>query len=153
MRLREWKYINNPTATSAASTSSNTGFKKRFEKLIKYHSDNLPVDVDYLMVGLLTKDRLEFAEHYDDGQVVVYKISINPTSEDWQVKIFVSERLDEDLSGTGWPELLKTLRPYIVVPETKELEYKNLLTEWVAMNNKTSSVGYKKDLKSLLSII
>lgn len=149
MELREWKYMNTP-ATTSASTSSNTGFKKRLEKLIKYHGNNLPIDVDYLMVGLLTKDKLEFAEQYDDGQVVEYKISIDPTSEDWQVRIFVNRQLDEELKGTGWPELLKTLRPYIVVPETRELEYKNLLTEWVAMNNKTSSTGYKKRFEKLI---
>jgi len=155
MELREWQYINKPAASSntasVVSTSSNTGFKKRLAKLIRYHGDNLPVDVDYLFVGLLTKDRLGFAEQYDDGQVVEYKISIDPASEDWQVRIFVNRQLDEELKGTGWPELLKTLRPYIVVPETRELEYKNLLTEWVAMNNKTPSTGgYKKRFEKLI---
>ena len=152
MELIEWQYINNP-ATTSASTSSNTGFKKRLEKLIKYHGNNLPIDVDYLMVGLLTKDKLEFTEQYDDGHVEECKISIDPASEDWQVRIFVNRQLDEELKGTGWPELLKTLRPYIVVPETRELEYKNLLTEWVAMNNKTSSTsssGYKKRFEKLI---
>ena len=154
MELREWQYINKPTTnTASASTSSNTGFKKRLERLIKYHGNNLPVDVDYLMVGLLTKDKLEFAEQYDDGHVEEYKISIDPSTESWKVEIFINRQPDENFSGTGWPELLKSLRPCIVVPETRELEYKNLLTEWVAMNNKTSftsSSGYKKRFEKLI---
>ena len=150
MELREWQYMNKPAA-STTNNSSTTGFKKRFEKLIKYHSSNLPIDVDYARIDLLAKDRLEFTGQYDDGKEVEYKISIDPTSEAWQVKIFVNKQLDEELKGTGWPELLKALRPYIVVPKTIEPEYKNLLTEWVAMNNKTSSTGYKNRFEKLIN--
>ena len=150
MELREWQYINKPAA-STTNNSSTASFKKRFEKLIKYHSSNLPIDVDYARIDLLAKDRIEFTEQYDDGKEVEYKISIDPASEAWQVKIFINRQLDEELKGTGWPELLKALRSYIVVPETREPEYKSLLTEWVAMNNKPSSTGYKNRFEKLIN--
>lgn len=156
MELREWKYINNSStnavSTSApASTSSNTGFKKRFERLIKYHGRHPAAAVEYILVGLLTKDKLEFAEHYDDGQVVEYKISIDPTTEAWEVKRFVNNQLHDDLSGTHWISLLKTLSPYLTIPVLSTPEYRDILHEWVVMNNKTSSSsGYKKRFEKLI---
>lgn len=155
MELREWQYINKPAGNSTtASTSSNTGnksFKKRFDKIIKYYGDHLPAEVDYVLVNLLTKDKLEFAEHYDDGQVVEYKISIYPATEGWQLKIFVNEQLTDNIGGLGWAKLLNTLGAYIELPQMGDPEYRSLLVEWVTMNNKTSSSsGYKKRFEKLI---
>ena len=152
MELREWQYINKPAANtaSAASTSSNTGFKKRLDKLIKYHGRHPAAEVEYILVGLLTKDKLEFAEHYDDGQVVEYKISIDPTTEAWEVKIFVNNQLNDTLSGKNWIGLLRTLNPYLTIPVLSTPEYRDILHEWVVMNNKTSSFGYKKRFEKLI---
>jgi hypothetical protein len=153
MELREWQYINKPAGnsnTASASASSNTGFKKRLDKLIKYHGRHPAAEVEYILVGLLTKDKLEFAEHYDDGQVVEYKISIDPTTEDWEVKIFVNNQLNDTLSGTYWISLLKTLSPYLTIPVVSTPEYRDILHEWVVMNNKNSSSGYKKRFEKLI---
>lgn len=154
MELREWQYINKPTANSASSASSSAGnksFKKRFDKLIQYYGQHLPAEVDYVIVNLLTKDTLDFTENYNDGDKVRYNIFIDPATEAWKIKYSVNGQLTDDLSGTGWPELLKILRTgYIEVPATTTPEYNNLLTEWVVMNNKTSSAGYKKRFEKLI---
>ncbi len=164
MRLREWKYMNTPNSnTTSASTSSgasassagNKSFKKRFDKLIQYYGQHLPAEVDYVMVNLLTNDTLDFTENFDDGDKARFNISINLTTEAWTLKYYVNGGFVDSISDTGWPELLKTLNAgYITeLPHAGTPEYNNLLTEWVAMNNKassTSSSGYKKRFEKLI---
>lgn len=155
MELREWQYINKPAAgsstTSTASTSSS--FKKRFDKIINYYDRHLPAEVDYLMVNILTNDTLDFTENFSDGDKARFNISINPATEAWTLKYYVNGSLVDSLSDTGWTKLLKTLYVGYIdeLPHAGTPEYKNLLTEWVAMNNKaSSSTGYKKRFEKLI---
>lgn len=158
MELREWQYINKPASNSTtASTSSNTGnksFKKRFDKIIKYYGDHLPAEVDYVLVNLLTNGSLNFTENYDNGDKVQYDIFIDDfDTEDWGIKIKVNGQLTDKYFGKGWAKLLNTLGAYIELPQIGDPEYKNLLVEWVAMNNKTNSTtssGYKKRFEKLI---
>lgn len=155
MELREWQYINKPASNSTtASTSSNTGnksFKKRFDKIIKYYGDHLPAEVDYIIVNLLTHGSLNFTENYDNGDKVQYDIFIDDfDTEDWGIKIKVNGQPTEKYFDKGWAKLLNTLGAYIELPQMGDPEYKNLLTEWVAMNNKASSSGYKKRFEKLI---
>lgn len=155
MELREWQYINKPAGNSTtASTSSNTGnksFKKRFDKIIKYYGDHLPAEVDYVLVNLLTNGSLNFTENYDNGDKVQYDIFIDDfDTEDWGIKIKVNGQPTEKYFDKGWAKLLNTLGAYIELPQMGDPEYKSLLTEWVAMNNKASSSGYKKRFEKLI---
>jgi hypothetical protein len=157
MELREWQYINKPAGNSTtASTSSNTGnksFKKRFDKIIKYYGDHLPAEVDYVIVNLLTNGSLNFTENYDNGDKVQYDIFIDDfDTEDWGIKIKVNGQPTEKYFDKGWAKLLNTLGAYIELPQMGDPEYKNLLIEWVVMNNKTSSSsgGYKKRFEKLI---
>ena len=150
MELREWQYINKPVGNTATS-SNNKSFKKRFDKLIKYYGQHLPAEVDYLLINLLTKDTLDFTENYDDGDKVRFNIFIDPITEAWDLKTFVNGQPTDNFSDKGWPELLKILRAgYIEVPATTTLEYKELLTEWVAMKNTKTSSSYKKRFEKLI---
>ncbi len=163
MRLNEWQYMNKPAAnsntTSAASNSSGTSssagnksFKKRFDKLIQYYGQHLPAEVDYIMVNLLTKDTLDFTEYFNDGARAQFNITINPATEAWTLKYYVNGSLVDSISDTSWPELLKTLYVGYIdeLPHAGTPEYNNLLTEWVVMNNKTSSTSYKKRFEKLI---
>ena len=75
----------------------------------------------------------------------------------------MNDKIKDDLSGTGWPELLKILRPYITVPVTTTSEYKDLLTEWLDSSGQkvnpasvvptkasSTSSGYKKRFEKLI---
>jgi len=155
MELREWQYINKPAAnsnTASAASTSSTSFKKRFDKIIKYYGDHLPAEVDYVLVNLLTNGSLNFTENYDNGDKVQYDIFIDDfDTEDWGIKIKVNGQPTEKYFDKGWAKLLNTLGAYIELPQMGDPEYKNLLTEWVVMNNKTSSSsGYKKRFEKLI---
>jgi hypothetical protein len=123
------------------TTSSNTSFKKRLDKLIKYYGQHLPDEVDYIIINLLANNKLVFRESLDDGTKVEYRISIDPTSEVWNIKILVDEQLHDDLQGTGWTKLLKTIKPYIEIPDVGTSEYKDLLVEWIDTNGNKINLG------------
>ena len=125
-----------PAVSTSPSNSSSGSFKKRFNKLINYYGKHLPKEIDHVSVTLLTNDTLAFVEYYNDNTKVGFEIYIGPTTEAWRLKVSVDGNLNEDYSGMGWPELLKTLRVYITVPATTTLEYKELLTEWVDKGGK-----------------
>lgn len=123
------------TNKTSMGITSSAGFKKRFEKLLEYATKHRFSKINKVEVTKLTEDTLEFAEHYDGGAIVDYKIYIGASTEAWHVEIFTTiinakdrEKV-EDIVGTGWVELLKALRIYIMVPVVGTPEYKNLLQE------------------------
>lgn len=143
-KLIEWKdskgnkvSTGSTTASSSTNTGSTASFKKRLDNLIQYYGQHLSSGVGYVTVNLLTRDALDFTEHYNDGSVVRYNIFIDTLAEEWRepwrLRIYkstsMSYQLTDDLRGTGWTELLKVLRSYITVPVLNTPEYKNLLTE------------------------
>lgn len=143
MRLKEFidkngNKVNLPKTGGAPKSSSGTssgGFKKRFEKLIDYATKHRYSKITKVEVTKLTEDSLEFAEYYDGGAIVDYKIYIGPATEAWHVEAYTTiinakdrEKVD-DIVGTGWPELLKSLRPYITIPVATTPEYKDLIFE------------------------
>ena len=161
MRLKEWLdangnkiNLNNTVSTPTPTFKRIPGFKKRFEKLMGYAIKHKYSKINKVEVTTLTEDSLEFEEHYDGGAIVEYKIYIGPTTEAWHIEAFTTlpgaqarEKVD-DIVGTGWEELLKSFRPYIVIPAVADPEYKKLLTEWVdtqgnkvSFNNTSSSAS------------
>ena len=149
MKLNEWKDKNgnqsnlpkSPVASKPVSkTSTSTGFKKRFNKLIHYYGQHLPNEIDHISVTLLTNDSLAFVEYYSDNTKVGFDIYIGPQTEAWRLKVSVDGNLNDDLAGQGWPELLKTLRHFISVPVVSTPEYKDILTEWVDKDGNKSNL-------------
>lgn len=140
MRLKEFidkngNQVKISKTTSTVSKTSSEGFKKRFEKLLDYATKHRYSKINKVEVTKLTEDSLEFEEHYDGGAIVDYKIYIGPATEAWHIEAFTTilnakdrEKVD-DVVGTGWVELLKTLRNYMMVPVTTTPEYKDLVFE------------------------
>lgn len=160
MKLNEWK-----DSTGQKVSASNSGiaikfagsFKNRFSKLIKYHEQHLPVGCDHTKVNKLSDDTLEFTDYYDDSDftIIEHKIYIGSATEAWRLQVDTRPGTKDDLSGMGWPELLRNLRVYITVPVTTTPDYKNLLTEWldsqgkkVGLNNSSAPVSNKTSSKS-----
>ena len=160
--LLEWvdskgKKVGHSTSTTPATTSNtstNKSFKKRLDRLVTYYGQHLPAEVDYITVNLLTPGSLNFTEHCNDGDKLNYDIFLDDfATVEWRIKYSVNGKLVDDLSGTGWPELLNTLGAgYIEVPAMGTPEYNDLLTEWLdTKGNKINLNNSQTKTKSTVS--
>ena len=150
MKLNEWKDSNGNKITSGpvvsnqtSSGSSNTGYKKRFEKLLDYHIKHRSKTVDEFKVIFVSEDSFHYREHHTSPkdatiEVVAY---IGELTEAWRLQIFGDGNKLDDLSGTDWVNLIKELRAYLNLPTTGTPEYKNLLTEWLDKTGKKVSLN------------
>ena len=159
MKLNEWKDSkgNKVTTSPAQSTATSSGsFKKRFEKLLDYASKHKGPAVHKTEIKSLSDDGFFYTEEKRGGYSF-YDVDINvyigTLTEAWRLRVYIDNRLDADLSGQGWTNLLKELRQYITVPVVSTPEYKDLLTEWldatgkkVNLNN-SSAAGSSKTNK------
>lgn len=166
MELREWQYMNKPAGNVVSNSSSV--FRSRLKKLAGYayrYKNSKVTSVDILK---LTDNEIKFAEFFESEATAEFEISITPTTEDWNLKIYTNNSYEGrkqilDASGTGWVELLKELRYYITIPTTGTPDYKDLLiesllNEWTLMSPpaqqaqavKASSSGYKKRFEKLI---
>ena len=128
-----------PAVSTSTSKTSSGSFKKKFEKLLNYAQAHKNASVSTTTVNSISDNEFSYSEKirggysYYDREIQVY---IGSQTEAWRLKIYIDNKIDEDLAGQGWPELLKTLRYYITVPVTTTPEYKELLTEWVDRGGK-----------------
>ncbi len=147
MKLNEWHYINNTTPSTKAPSKY---FVNRFEKLMDYYAQHLPASVKALDAvsiesdPILQEDTLWFRELHYSGDKIDYRIKMDTETSHWTIRFCTNENPYRTLfTGDGWPEFLKAMRQLITVPVTGTPEYKNLLTEWVAMkgNQNTASTS------------
>ena len=145
--LKEWldskgNRINTGSSTGQVAKTSG-GFKERFKKLLDYASKHKGPAVHKTTIKSLSDDGFFYTEERRGGYSF-YDVDINvyigELTEAWRLRVYIDNKPEADLSGTGWPELLKQLRAYITVPVPTTPEYKDLLTEWVdAKGNKVST--------------
>ena len=148
MELREWQYINKPTAntTSAASTSS-TGYKKRFEKLIKYHIDHASSELESITKKIIRDYSFLLGEHYNTGKnefdrsIIVAVDKITGASI---LTIFIDGKEVYHNDYKSYEEVLEILTgSYMYLPDQGTSEWDGLLTEslteWQLMNPPTNN--------------
>ena len=63
MKLQEWKPMSKP----AGNTSSSGSYKKRFEKLIKYHIDHASSELESITKKDIKDYSFHLGEHYNTG--------------------------------------------------------------------------------------
>ena len=141
MRLKEFidksgNQVKIPKTVSKTSTgnTSSGGFKKRFEKLLNYAKNHKAPEVLKASIKSISEDGFFYTEEkrkvhsggfsFYDTDIQVY---IGPQTEAWRLRVYEDNTLEEDISGMGWPELLKNLRSFITVPTTGTPEYKDLI--------------------------
>ena len=66
MKLQEWKSMNSKPTTS--STSASGSYKKRFEKLIKYHIDHASSELESVTTKDIKPYGFHLGEHYNTGK-------------------------------------------------------------------------------------
>ena len=161
MELREWQYMNTPTAssntTSAASTSS-TGYKKRFEKLIKYHIDHASSELESITRKDISDRYFRLSEHYNDGSKEFDRsiiVAVDKSTEEFEIHIFIDHEEVESIQRKGYENFVAAIEPYMFLPDSGTQEYDDLLVEWVAMknNSNTSPASFKNRLKKLYDYV
>lgn len=129
-RLWEWKQMNK---TNNSSTSSSTGYKNRFKKLIDYAQAHTAPVVTKTEVVKLDNYSFEYKEYFetDDGVKWVSSIEANTSRFDdkWSIRYKTDEILRATKSGEGYEDLIRALGFYMNTPNYGTPEYDNLLVE------------------------
>lgn len=125
------KKVNLPRASTKKTVTTKGSYWKRFEKLLEYAIAHKASNVGFISLKDITDTYLEFIEYYSRGNVdhTVYRITIDPATEEWNIKVDCSNGTKDNDSGTGWANLLKQLRYYITIPVVGTPEYKDLMFE------------------------
>lgn len=118
-------------------------FNKRFFKVVEYFRQNLQPNVKLISVNKITESVLEFKEHYNNGDLVKYTITIfagEPIM--WTLKIAKNENTPDMYQGKEWENLLKVLKAFLPLPAKDTQEYTDMLTEWLdKQGNKVTTTG------------
>ena len=129
-RLWEWKQMNK---TNNSSTTSSTGYKNRFKKLIDYAQAHTAPVVTKTEVVKLDNYSFEYKEYFetDDGVKWVSSIEANTSRFDdkWSIRYKTDEILRATKSGEGYEDLIRALGFYMNTPNYGTPEYDNLLVE------------------------
>lgn len=135
MELREWQYMNKPANNSES-------YKKRFEKLIKYHIDHASSELESVTRKDISDRYFRLSEHYNDGSkefdrgIIVY---VDKGTEEFEIHIFIDHAEVESIQRKGYENFVAAIEPYMFLPDAGTQEYDDLLVEWVAMKNSNTS--------------
>jgi hypothetical protein len=141
MELREWQYINKP-AGSTINNSSSSGYKKRFEKLIKYHIDHASSELESITTKDIKPYGFHLGEHYNTGSSEFDRtiiVSVNKYTDEFYLSIFVDGKVVYQNDYEGYEKVLEILTgSYMFLPDEGTQDYNELLTEalneWQLMN-------------------
>ena len=150
MELREFKYMNPPASKAG-------GYKKRFEKLIKYHIDHASSELERIIRKDIKDESFHLGEHYNDGKEEFDRdivVSYDKNSDTFFLRIFIDGKQVDDILRKGYENFVKAAEPYMYLPDGGTQEYDELLTEALteAVKNipeKLYHATYKPFLKSI----
>ena len=151
MELREWQYMNPPQVAGASgqvTSGSSSGYKKRFEKLIKYHIDHASSELESITRKDIGNGYFRLSEHWyhaarPDGYDRDITVHYNQSTDTFSISIYIDHNEVEDTKEIGYENFLKFLKNYMWLPKIGSAEYNDLLTEalteWVAMKSNNNS--------------
>jgi hypothetical protein len=146
MELREWQYMNKP-AGSTTNNSSSSGYKKRFEKLIKYHIDHASSELESVTTKDIKPYGFHLGEHYNTGSSEFDRtiiVSVNKYTDEFYLSIFVDGKVVYQNDYEGYEKVLEILTgSYMFLPDEGTQDYDDLLSEslneWKYANPPASS--------------
>ncbi len=149
MNLNEWKdsngnKINTPKATATSSASTTTSFKKRFEKLIKYHIDHASSELESITRKDIFNYSFRLSEHYDNGHHEFDRdiiVSVDKNTDEFFISIFIDHKEVDSIQRIGYENFVKAIEPYMFLPDARTPEYNDLLVEWVDKTGKKVSLN------------
>lgn len=125
MELREWRYVNPPAGNSSS-------YKKRFEKLIKYHIDHASSELESITKKDIKDDGFRLSEHYNNGHHEFDRdiiVSIDKNTDEFFISVFVDHKEVGSSQRKGYENFVKAIEPYMFLPDNGTQEYDDLLTE------------------------
>lgn len=141
MELREWKYIIKPTG-STTNNSSSAGYKKRFERLIKYHLDHASSELESVTRKDISDWHFRLGEHYNIGSqefdrdiIVVF----DKATSTFSLAVFVDDKQVAKMQCEEYEVLVELLDGdymYLARKGTKDFDtlISESLNEWQLMN-------------------
>jgi len=135
MELREWQYMSKPASNSGS-------YKKRFEKLIKYHIDHASSELESITRKDISDRYFRLSEHYNDGSKEFDRsiiVAVDTSTEEFEIHIFIDHEEVESIQRKGYENFVAAIEPYMFLPDSGTQEYDDLLVEWIVMNNSTTS--------------
>ena len=143
--------MNKPASNSSGS------FKKRFEKLIKYHIDHSASELESITKKDIRDNYFRLSEHYNDGREEFDRdtiVSYDKDSDTFFLRIFVDGKEVESILRKGYEDFVKAAEPYMFLPDSGTQEYDELLTEALIeevknIPEKLYHATYKPFLKSI----
>ena len=139
MKLNEWHYMSKP---AASTTTSSGSYKKRFEKLIKYHIDHASSELERIIRKDIKDYSFHLGEHYNDGHEEFDRdivVSYDKTSGTFFLRIFVDGKEVQSILRNDYESFVEAAEAYMFLPDAGTQDYDDLLTEWVLKNNSNNS--------------
>lgn len=145
MELREWQYMNKPAGSTTNNSSS--GYKKRFEKLIKYHIDHASSELESVTSKDISNWHFRLGEHYNNGSQEFDReiaVSVDNATDTFYLNIFVDGKQVYHNDYKSYEEVLEILTgSYMYLPDEGTQDYDDLLTEslneWQLMSPSVNS--------------
>ena len=123
------------------NNSPSGSYKKRFEKLIKYHIDHASSELESITKKDIKDDGFRLSEHYNDGSEEFDRdivVSYDKDSDTFMLRIFVDGKTVNNILCNGYEDFVTAAEGYMFLPDYNTPEYDDLLTEslneWKLMN-------------------
>lgn len=131
-RLLEWT----TTPPGTQSNSNSSSYKEKFEKLLDYHKKHKAYFVDRSEIKYVREDGFHYMDHvkyageeFDHDVVVNMTIGKFTGLADWTISVFKNGNLvlAKSHNGTGYEDLVNSLRDSLVIPPRGSSAYDTLL--------------------------
>ena len=130
----------------------NTSYKKRFEKLIKYHIDHASSELESITKKDIRDEYFHVTEHYNNSHHEFDRdliVSYDKASNTFFFRIFIDGKEVDSILRDSYKDFVKAAEAYMFLPDSGTREYDDLLVEWIAMKNTSSIVDDFKTYENL----
>lgn len=135
--LTEWvdksgKKVSMSSSAQTPISSTAGGYKKRFEKLIKYHIDHASSELESVTRKDISDRYFRLSEHYNDGSKEFDRsiiVAVNMSTEEFEIHIFIDHEEVQNIQRKGYEDFVAAIEPYMFLPDEGTPDYDDLLTE------------------------
>lgn len=129
------EYTNLLTEWVVMKTNSTTSYKKRFEKLIRYHIDHASSELESITKKDIRDNYFHLGEHYNDGHEEFDRdivVSYDKDSDTFFMRVFMDSKEIYSKLCNRYEDLVNALEDYMWLPDVEDPGYEDLLEESVS---------------------